>query len=248
MGARDIVGLVARAIEVALQGAVAAMLPSPERERFARPREIDAPRWSLEIGLLQGAAGAGLFMAAGLAYTRPATTDQALILLRNWWPGLSTTHFQSLGLINWLGWCLSPASWPFTYLALVGLLRCTAFAIAREAVGEPVVWAAIRTYQHLRRVRAARSREARLGPLRPDRVLRGKGTDVLVLTCRDKPEWTPTATIEIGDRFYRLLAVRERQDGEWSVIVYGLREQEPQAVVRGLVHYRPPAGTHLPEP
>jgi len=248
MGARDLIRLFARAMLGAFHGVLAALLPSPERERFARPREIDAPRWSFEIGLLQGVAGVVLFMAAGLAYTRPATTDQALILLRNWWPGLSTTHFQSLGLINWLSWWLSPASWPFTYLAFVGSARCIAFAIAREAVGEPVVWAAIRALQHARGARTARSRRARLGPLRPDRVLRGKGTDLLVLTCRDKPEWIPTVTIEIADRFYRLLDVHDRQDGEWSVVVYSLREQEPQAVIRGLVHYRPPPGTRLPEP
>jgi hypothetical protein len=222
------------------QSLVAALLPSPERERYARPREIDAPRGSFELGLLQGATGLAMFLMGGLAFMRPATAEQSMFLLENWFPGLSTTHFQSLGLINWFAWFLFPGSWPFAYLALVGLARCSAFAVTREAVGEPIVWLGLRVWQRVRGRAAHRAREKRLGPLRPDRVLPGKGGDLFVLSCRDKPEWTPAATLEIEDRFYRLVSAEERRDGEWSVLVYRLREHETEAVIRTLVHYRLP--------
>ncbi len=240
MSAREHITLAFRGIEVLVQGLVAALLPTPERERFARPRELDAPRRSFELGLIQLAFGVGMFLFGGLAFMRPATADQSVMLLENWMPGLSTTHFRGLGVINWLAWFVFPGSWPFAYLALVGLARCTAFAVTREAVGEPVVWAGLRMWQKLRGRAARRARESRLGPLRPDRVLPGKGGDLFVLTCRDKPGWTPAVTIEIDDRFYRLVGADEREDGEWNVLVYRLREQGTETVIRGLVHYCPP--------
>jgi hypothetical protein len=240
VNAREQIARAVRGIETQLQGLVAALLPTPERERFARPRELDAPRGSLELGLVQLAYGAGMFVFGGLAFMQGTTADSSTLLIENWTPGLNTTHFQGLGLINWIAWFIYPGSWPFAYLGLVGLTRCTAFAVAREAVGEPVVWAGLRLWQRLRGRAAVKSRHSRLGPLRPDRVLPAKDGDLFVLCCRDKPEWIPAATIEIDDRFYRLVNTEERKDGEWDVIVYRLREQPVESVIRRLVHYRPP--------
>jgi hypothetical protein len=241
--------LLAQGPKILLQGFWAALLPSPERERFARPRELDAPRWSLELGVVQMFAGAALFMMGGLAFMRPATAEGSMTLLGNWWPGLSTTHFQGLAMLNWFAWFIHPSSWPFAYLAIVGLGRCVAFAITREAVGEPVVWAVLRAWQRgVERV-ALRKREARLGPLRPDRIVTGRDGNLTVLSCREKPDWTDVATIEIADRFYRLAGVEDRSDGKWDVLAYRLREVEIGAgVIRRLVRYRPPPGASAPGP
>lgn len=237
---RSAVRLWIRAPLVLFQEVIAALLPSPERERFARPREIDAPRGSLELGLVELAAGVVLFSRAGLAFMRAAASSQSMALIENWRPGLSTVHFQGVGLINWLAWFLHPGSWPFVYLAVVGLARCAAFAVSREAFGEPVVWAGLRAWQGIRRRRASRKREDLLGPVRPDRVLTGPGRDLFVISARDKPEWTSAATLEIDGRFYRLVGVEQRRDGNHEAVVYRLREEERGAVVRRLVRYEPP--------
>ncbi|MDX1387845.1 MAG: hypothetical protein R3344_01565 [Acidobacteriota bacterium] len=223
-------------------GIVVAMLPSPERERLAREYYLDAPRWSVEVGLLQGFSGVTLFLLGGLAFMRPAATGQSMILIDNWFPGLSTTHFQGLGLINWLAWFLFPLSWPFAYLALVGLMRCVAFAVTREAVAEPIVWGALRFVQATRTRSAAACRDRKLGPPRPDRVEPGEGTDLVVYACREKEGWIPAATIAVGERYYRITSVEERPDGAWHAVVYRLREQHAGAIIRRFVEYSPPGG------
>ena len=81
------------------------------------------------------------------------------------------------------------------------------------------------------------------------RLLAGKGPDLFVVCCREKPEWTAASTLEIGGRFYRLVGVEERPDGPWDSIVYRLREAKIGAgVIRRLVRYEPPPGATLPDP
>jgi hypothetical protein len=220
-------------------GLLVAILPSPERDRYARDREIDAPRWSFAVGLLQMAAGTFIWFRVGLAFIGAGTDDLTRVLLENWWPGLSTTHLQGVGLVNWLTWCLHPVSWPFAYLGLTGLLRCAAFGISREALGEPVVWAGMRLAQTTARRRREKRREADLGPVRPDRIREREQGGVWVLSCREKPEWNDLVTIEIGDRLFRLDGVEELREGSRVTIVYALRSEAPNAVIRRLVRYVP---------
>lgn len=222
-----------------LQGLWVALLPAPERLHFARRHQLDAPVWSLFLGLLQGGLGLVLFVVGGLAFTRGVSADLSRALLENWEPGLSTTHFRATGLIGWLAWLIWPASWPRSYLALVGLGRCAAFVITRDAFGEPLLLPALRAVQRVTRGREASRREAELGPLRSDRLSRN-GDEAVVVTCRPKPGWDEAVTVEIGERYYRLAAVEERQEGAWKSIVYRLREQDPTSAIRRLVTYRSP--------
>jgi hypothetical protein len=62
-----------------------------------------------------------------------------------------------------------------------------------------------------------------------------------VLSCRPKPEWNELVSLEIENRFYRLLRAEERQDGSWWVHAYLLNEADPNDVLRGLIRYEPPA-------
>lgn len=218
-------------------GLGSALLPSPERERFARERGYDPPRWSFAIGLLELVLGTGLFVYGGLAFLMVATGEQGMLLLENWWPGMSTNDFRGLGILNWIAWFFNPLSWPFAYLALVGLTRCVAFGITREAVGEPLVWAALRLRQSVKRRRDRRKLEERLGPLRRDRIVTDREFDLVVLSCREKPGWTETVTIEIDERYYRVAGVEMREDGAWQVVAYLLRECHPGSVIRRLVQY-----------
>jgi hypothetical protein len=218
-------------------GLLSAMLPSPERDRLRRDHGVDPPSSSLTIGIAETAAGALLFLAGGIAWSRGGAGLMSSALLENWWPGLSTTHFQGTGLIGWLSWFLHPEAWLYGFVGLTGMVRCVAFAATREAVAEPVVWAALRGYQALRRRSWVKERERLLGPPRPDRIVEAPDGSIVVLTCRDKPEWNESVTIEVDERFYRLDGIEDRADGEWQVIAYRLRPQKEGEVFRTLVHY-----------
>lgn len=229
------------------RGLWATMLPDPERGRFAAAHEIDAPAWSVLVGLIQLLFGTFTFLYGGLAFMFGASVLPSMTLLENWFPGLSTTHFQGVMLVNWFAWFLHPMSWPLAYLALVGLMRCVAFGVSREAVGDPLVLAVARLTQRTGASHRERRWRRRLGPQRPDRIVDDPGADLVVLSCREKPEWNTIATIEIDDRYYRVTAVEIRRDGSWEALAYLLREQEAGRLVRRLIPYIPPTAGKDPE-
>lgn len=222
------------------RGLGSAMLPNLERARYARIHDIDVPAWSFLVGMIQMLGGAGAFLFGGLAFMLAASDATSMALLENWFGGLSTTHFQGAGLLNWLAWFLNPLSWPFAYLALVGLARCVAFAVSREAIGDPLVTGALRLAQRAGARREERQWQRRLGPVRRDRIVDDPGADLVVLASREKQTWNEAATIEIDGRYYRVSSVEIRRDGDWEVLAYLLREQEPGRLVRRLVSYVPP--------
>jgi len=224
--------------EAALHG-LAVLLPDPERGRLARRHSLDAPLASLVLGLAQGVVGAGGYMAAGIAFLRGVASDSSRQLLENWSPELTSTHVNATGLAGWLVWLVHPLSWPWAYLALVGAMRAVAFAATREAVGEPLVVAGLRTAQHVAAAMRRRRELRRLGPPRPDAVT-ADGDGLVVVTCRPKPDWNETATVEIDGRHYRVAARSTGRDGGHEAIVYRLAPAHPGAIVRRLVRYDPP--------
>jgi hypothetical protein len=217
-----------------------ALLPSPERDRLARSAELDAPICSFLFGLVQGGIGVATYMIAGLAFMRASSMGVSMWMLENWWPGLTNTHMAGGAVVSWLVWLVHPVSWPFAYLALVGLLRVAAFAITREAVGEPLVWAGLRLGQGLWRWRAARREVSALGPPRRDRVVR-RGRGWLIISARPKDGWDTIATVEIDDDFYSIVEVERQTGGRWDSIVYHLEPLEDQAIIRRLVQFKIPA-------
>lgn len=223
-----------------MRGVLSALLPAPERDRIAAGHQISPPRWSFALGVIGGAVGLLLYMDGALGFMGPLGGEQALLLLDTRMPGLG----RLAGIMTWVAWHLQPQAWLYMYLALVGLLRVVAFATTGQAVAEPVILAPLRGIQWLGGRQARQKRRAQLGPPRPDRVLAGKGGDLVVLSCRGKDDWDEAATIKIAGRFYRLIDVADRQDGRWTVIAYRLREVEPADVVRKLVRtdLRPPTG------
>jgi hypothetical protein len=224
-----------------LRGLLIALLPSPERDNLARQHGHDAPRWSFLLGLIQGPVGVALFMVGGLAFMRGASLIMSWGMLESWQTGMTTNDIRATGVIGWIGWFFNPLAWPPAYLAMVGLARCLTFAITREAMGEPLVIAAMRLTQVWSRKQRLRRREGELGPLRPDRIIH-EHVDLVILSCREKPDWRPAVTIEIEKRFYRLLGVEERTDGPLRVLAYRLGLAPHGALVRRLVRYEPPAG------
>jgi hypothetical protein len=221
-----------------VRGTVTALLPSPEREAYARRHGLDAPWCSFLFGFAQGGVGVALFVVRGLAFMRAISGDLSVTLLENWDPSLSTTHFRGTGLIGWLSWLVWPGSWPWTYLAVVGLVRCLTFAITREAIGEPVLIPAYRAIQRREARKAALRRAEELGPMRPDRIER-EGEETVVIGCREKPGWETGTTVEIQGRYFRITGAEERFDGRWVWLAYRLREAEETAAIRRMVRYRP---------
>jgi hypothetical protein len=157
-------------------------------------------------------------------------------------PSRAGSDLRATGLLGWLAWLVYPASWPYSYLGVVGLSRCLAFAITREAFGEPLVTLGLRTYQSVARRRRDRRREAELGPMRSDRLLRD-GERLVVVSCRPKEGWDETATVEIDGLYYRVDAIEDRREGEWTSVAYRLRKADAGELIRRLVRYSAPSGT-----
>jgi hypothetical protein len=222
-----------------LRGLLISLLPSPERDDLARKHGHDAPRWSLLVGLIQGPIGVGLFVAGGLAFMRGSSLIMSWGLLENWQPGMTTNEIRATGLVSWLAWLINPLAWPPAYVALIGLARCCTFAITREAMGEPLVIAAMRLWRAGEEKLRLRRRESDFGPYRADRLLRERD-ELVILSCREKEGWRSAATIEMEGRFYRLSGIEEVADGPYRAFAYRLAPLASGALIRRLIRYTPP--------
>jgi hypothetical protein len=222
---------------------VAALVPAAERERLIR-RGAEPAGLSLLVGLGELFLGTRFLLGNALDSFQGmsnAMADRVMELdprvLNSFDAKLAITGG---GPMVWIYWALHPMTWLLASIPLVGLARLTAVAVSRDVVGEPLVWAALRTGQGLAGLGRTFSRRRRFGPARPDRLLR-QGADLVVLSARPKPDWNERVTLSIGDRFYRLQRVDERPDRGWHAWAYQLREADPNEVFRGLIRYEPPA-------
>ena len=116
------------------------------------------------------------------------------------------------------------------YVRWYGLMYVVAFAITREAVGEPLLLAALRATQGFSRWRWRRRAERALGPPRVDRAR--KDGDVWL-----KPDWDAVATIEVLGRYFRVAGIEEEETEGRVVFVYRLVPSADYEIVRRLVRY-----------
>jgi hypothetical protein len=224
-----------------LQGLIAALLPAPERDDFARRQGVEPAGPSGLLGLAEFFAGGAALVSNALTFFQTVANRNATIfveLMEN--KDLTDAEKVSYGLSGvaiWVQWITKPWTWFLIMLPAVGIVRMVTWWVNQEAIGEPLVWAGLRISQSLkRRAEAARERQ-RYGPERPDRV-KTEPDGLVILSCRRKPDWNPRMTIEIDGRFHRLLRIEERQDGPWWVYAYVLGEYPENEVIRGLVRYR----------
>ena len=224
---------------------LAALVPAAERDELIRRYDAEPYVWSAVLGALELYLGGKLLLANALTYFQTETNRIATYVVNQMDPQQLASFENRLavswsGAVVWLTWMLHPLTWLLFSIPLVGIARLVAFGVNHDAVGEPLVWLGVRTAQGVRRLFGNIERRRRFGPLRSDRVLREKGSDLIVLSYRPKPDWNERITIEIGERFYRLQRVEERQDGEWWAHAHLLQEADPNEIFRGLIRYEPP--------
>ncbi|HEX6865295.1 MAG TPA: hypothetical protein VF414_20875 [Thermoanaerobaculia bacterium] len=222
-----------------LLGLFAALLPSPERGDFSRRHGVDPAGWSALIGLAELFGGGAAAFSNGMSHFQRLTAEHAAYLLEKIDPKdfkEGWAAYVGSGPLTVLHWLIQPWTWVLISIPVVGVVRLVAYAVNQEASGEPIVWAGVRLSQLLGR-RLGQSRDLlRYGPERPDRILPSPG-GLTILSCRPKPDWNPLVTIEIGEKFYKVLRTDERQDGQWWVYAYVMREMPESEVIRYLIRY-----------
>ena len=65
-------------------GLLAAFLPSPERDRLALREGVEPFRWSVFLGLVQGAVGLTLYCSGALGYMEHYGTEHGMWVLENY--------------------------------------------------------------------------------------------------------------------------------------------------------------------
>ena len=230
---------------------LAALVPAAERDELIRRYDAEPFAWSAVLGISELYFGGKLLLVNALSYFQTQTDRLTSYVVAHLDSQPLDTFEKSLavtwsGSVAWLSWMLQPLTWLLFSIPLVGIARMVAFGVSRDAVGEPLVWIALRAAQAVRRLFGRLHRRHRFGPLRPDRVLHGRDGGLVVLSCRPKPDWNERITIEIGERFYRLQLVEERRYGAWWVHAHVLQEADPNEIFRGLIRYEVPAGGASP--
>ncbi len=223
---------------------VAALVPAAERERLIR-RGAEPAGVSLLLGLGELFLGARALIGNALAAFQGTSEAMAVRVMELDPQVLNSVEAKQAitlgGAVVWFVWALHPLTWLLASVPLVGLARLTAFAVNREAVGEPAVWAVLRAGTGLAALGRALRLRHRYGPRRPDRLLRAPGGGLVVLSARLKSDWNEHVTLAIGEGFYRVQRVEERPDRGFRAWAYLLREADPNEVFRGLLRYETPA-------
>ncbi len=213
------------------------LLPRRERGRIARRLGLDLRPANLELGMIEFLGGSTFGSVAFLGYAEALSGMKTGGLAM----GVEPAQAPILpGPLTFFSFLLTPAGAIAAYATLAGVLRLVAHVVTDEECGDPLVSFAVVAARGLA-VFGSAWREHRIyGPERPDRLLSEPGCDLVVLSSRDKPGWNELVTLRIGDRFYRVVGVEEREDGPHRARAYLLREADPREVIRGLVVFDPP--------
>lgn len=142
----------------------------------------------------------------------------------------------------------TPLGWLAMYLVLTGLVRSVAAAVG-ERRGDPVVALAVGIVAR-RRSRRAASREiaahdALAGPEVADRVVTParvgiESADLVIVTSRPKPDWTPGTVLECGDLWLSVGPAEQRSLAVGLRTLYPLSHLPEAAVIRRVIRYELP--------
>jgi hypothetical protein len=190
--------------------------------------------------------GVALYTGGYLVYAGHVGSQHGWVLLTNWYSAgfgrpLTQADIMYSGIFAWFGWHMQPEAWLWTFIALTGLVRCVTFLAVKEPVAEPVVALAMWATRTMSGKAREKKRLMELGPERPDKLIyepEGLGCDLLVVSCRDKPSWNRRVTIEVRDKYYRLLDRQDRWETTRRVACFLLQEVGDEEVARGFVSYQ----------
>ena len=200
-------------------GLLCLILPESHREGLVWEYDINLPLWSFLLGIAELLVGMLLLMDQGFGYAREIGSAPA----------------------GWLSFYLTPTAWFLAIVTITGVVRMASYLSNRQAVGEPWAWAAVRAYEAISG-HSHRRRETRefAPPHLPDRAFIDEGRDegrrLVIISPRRKADWDELVTIQVGERFYQLVDVQERQQGPWKVVAHLLTEIGEDEPIRRLVH------------
>ncbi len=217
----------------------AALLPEAERRQLF-PGDVNVGRGTLLLAAI-GVFGGGIGWAAGLVDSmQQKIAPYAGSILDTTETDFARTQMNArFGILMYL---VTPRSLLCLYAFFTGLVRFFHTRTGGSAMPDPLLALALGALRRVTSGGRARARLAALGPERADRVVR-EGESLVVLSAREKPEWTARATIQARDGFYRVQHVADRADGEHTVIAYRLARLPEGSIYRNLVQYANPGET-----
>lgn len=142
----------------------------------------------------------------------------------------------------------TPLGWLSTYLVVTGLVRCLAAAVD-ERRGDPIVGLArrlvVRWLAERREARVTAAYVELAGPDVADRLVLPErfgvnGADLVVVSARPKPDWTPGTVLDCGDRWLSVGEPIHRSLPVGLRTLYPLVEMPGTAVFRRIVRYELP--------
>ena len=139
------------------------------------------------------------------------------------------------GFVTMFEYALQPLTLLLVYFTIEGTIRILAAWIGSECVGTMPLYLVAWGLDHGK----AAWHERQLGPRVPDLVqdCEGISYDLCILSCRPKPGWNRSMTIEYNGEFYELHD--EKSGGPPRPHLYRLRKLTPGKVIRGLHRYDP---------
>jgi len=156
---------------------------------------------------------------------------------RRWWPLQKDEDLRGPAMISGLIEFLLGANplAPSYFLLAEGAVRFLAAVSSRQVLPTLI----LQVFAWIGEAREKKQMAAQLGPLVPDRIERGQGKlwDLRVLSCREKPHWSPFMTIRFEDTFYQMFE-QEISDGPRK-FAYLLRKQPETRLVVVVFEYDP---------
>jgi hypothetical protein len=189
---------------------LALVLPAAEREELERRYGVRPAALSALVGVLEFWLGLAVY---GLGF-----------------PGIGG------GIVAWMLWHANPITWLGLLIMWTGILRWASYLSNRDSFGEPLVWLFLRLAQGKRALSERRRIVAEFGEERPDRVVIDPDGGLVLLASRSKPEWDEYRTVRLEGRFFKIVAVEERPDGQLTAVAYRLEEVPESEPLRGIVH------------
>jgi len=216
-------------------GVWTALLPASEREPVLERLDEGVPTVTASwiLGVVQVAL-IPVWALLGVSYAGQVVGVQSQAILAQECPPTFTEAMLSSIALGPLAFLVTLQGLLLEYLIVTGVVRLAGLVASGRPTGDPIV-TLVATLRRLAREELRRRRRLRtLGPWRPDRVLR-EGAGLVVLSARDKPDWSARVTLEHEGGLYQLVRQEDRPHDRWTDVAYVLRPHRAGELIRRLV-------------